>query len=170
MNAFLAVCALSATTMSAIPETLVWKEHYGQALQSARSHQRPLLLVMQDPSDPNCRLQQIDPVSDKGHNELLSRFELCRVDVTTPHGKKTARVFGAEKFPYTVMIGNEGKKIVFRRAGPMASEDWKKTLASYQSPPESALSKTTARVFFGGRIYVGQRLRSRLLAPRTCKT
>ncbi|GEM_PF-3380125 len=170
MNAFFAVCVLSLTTLSAVPETLVWKEHYGQALQSARSHQRPLLLVMQDPSDPNCRLQQIDSVSDKDHNELLRRFELCRVDVTTPHGKKTARVFGAEQFPYTVMIGNQGKKIVFRQAGAMASEDWKNTLKSYQSSPEPALSKTTARGSFGSRTNAGRRLRSTLLTPRPCKT
>lgn len=170
MNAFFAVGVLSVTTMSAVPETCVWKEHYGQALKSARSHQRPLLLVMQDPSDPNHRLQQIDSISDNGHNELLSRFELCRVDVTTPHGKKTAEIFGVEEFPYTVMIGNKGKNIVFRRPGPMASEDWKNTLASYHSSPEPALSRTAPRVFFGSRTYAGQRLRSRLLAPRRCKT
>ena len=170
MNAFFAVCLLSLTTLSAVPETLVWQENYGQALQSARSHQRPLLLVMQDPSDPNDRLQPIDSVSDKDHHELLSRFELCRVDVTTPHGEKTARAFGAEQFPYTVMIGNQGKKIVFRQAGAMASEDWKNTLASYQSPPEPALSRTTARASFGSRTNTGRRLRSRLRAPRPCKT
>ena len=169
MNAIFAVCLLSATTNSAVWEPLVLKEHYGQALQSARSHGRPLVLVMQDSSDPHHPLQQIKQVSDKVDRELLDQFELCRVDVTTPHGKKTARAFGAEKFPYTVLIGNKGKKIVFRRAGPMAPEDWQNTLASHQTTQDPSLSGSAARSFTRTRADVPRRLRATRVAPRACK-
>ena len=168
MNGFLVSIVLSTTTLNGAP--IVWSNHYGKALTSARSHQRPLLLVLQDPSQPGHRLQHIFQDSDAAQDELLSNFELCRVDITTDYGKSVAKAFRAKKFPYTVVTDNRARKIVFRRAGNMKSQDWQRTLVSYQDYEVGTLRERRVHRSRPVQLYMSEQFHSGPVISGLCPT
>jgi hypothetical protein len=142
MNGILASLTIAAATLGAAPDAPNWISDYGQALQSAQSAQRPLLVVLEKPMEPQSRIEQASFASDPVQAELLSPYLLCRVDVTTPYGSKVAAAFGATEFPQTVITDKSASKIIFRKAGRLTNSEWTSTLISHKDGQRSWTSYT----------------------------
>jgi len=111
---------------------LEWTTHYGQARETAKQAKRPLLIVMEDPEKPNAKFDDRQLASESGQKDLLQKYLLCRVDVTTPYGKKVAEAFHAKKFPYTAITDKSATYITFRGAGNMKPNDWNEALDEHK--------------------------------------
>ncbi len=107
---------------------LEWSSHYAQAKSAAATAQKPLLVVLENPSEPKRRFDEEKLASKEEHQKLLKNFELCRVDVTTPYGKRVAEALGATELPYTAITDKTAKYITYRGAGQVSAENWTKTL------------------------------------------
>lgn len=134
MICFSSVVAVSivSSSLGATPPQPEWSTKYGEALIHAKTVQRPLLVLLEDGSQPNQRVGQVDPTEGKTQNIFLNKYVLCRIDVSTAYGKQIANAFHATTFPYIVITDLNVKQIVYRRSGPVSDEDWVNTLVSYQ--------------------------------------
>ena len=147
---FLMLCSIvasSVTTTGGSTEHLPWQSHYGQAKRNAQAAKRPLVVVIEN-SD-NIQLKDSE-IAGEPRKKLASRqYELVRVDARTDYGRRVAKAFGAQEFPYIAVTDKVSKRIVFRKAGQMTQADW--TLALAKSEQIVAESKTNARA----RVVVG---------------
>jgi len=132
MNVCMAIAALTAFGFVEVtaPPTTAWRNDYRIAVQAARLAQRPLLIVIENPNETDQRLDGID--DEARFADLLSSYELCRVDVTTEYGKKVAQSYGATQFPYTAITDNSCRSVVFRGAGKFSPDIWERTLNRYR--------------------------------------
>ncbi len=128
----LAAATIAATTLAATPGKVQWQADYGKALEATKSDQRPLLLVLDVPANPQASLDSQLLSTDGEQGKLLASYELCRVDASTEYGKKVAEAFHATQFPHTAIIDRTGKTLVFQKPGKIAADQWKVTLAAYQ--------------------------------------
>jgi hypothetical protein len=119
-------------TLGGSPEPQ-WIPDYGEALQVARAARRPLLVVL-DHAPPSDKMR---PASHRAVAPLLESYVLCRVEVSTPYGKKVADAFRATVFPYAAVIDNTGSRILARRQGELTEASWTTLLTRRQSsrPP-----------------------------------
>jgi hypothetical protein len=129
---YLAV-ALIAASFAATSETTNWQADYGKALEATRSDQRPLLVVLDVPSNPQASLDGELLALDGDQAELLASYELCHVDVSTEYGKRVAEAFKATQFPHTSIIDRSGSVVIFKKPGAIAPAEWSATLAKYKS-------------------------------------
>ena len=110
-------------------DRLTWNRHYADAKRAAQTSKRPMVVVLENPTSPQEKLD-VRKLSDTDRSILRQEnFELCRVDVNTNYGKRVAEAFGAKSFPYTAVTDDESRKIVFRKAGQMSKLDWTVALA-----------------------------------------
>jgi hypothetical protein len=132
-----------AQSSSAAPK---WETDYGTALHSAQTAERPLVVVLENPHDPAQSIDKEALTSGFGRPELLGKFQLCRVDVTTKTGKLVAQAFRAEEFPYTAISDQKCKKIIHRQAGRPTPRKWVSMLAARVPRPRlrSALIQDSA--------------------------
>ena len=130
-SAELSSAELSTADLSAQePAALEWSEHYANAKQQAEKQHRPLLVVVEDKSSPGGQLELEKLASGPEQVDLLKQYELCRMDVNTPYGKRVAAAFGANKFPMTVITDKSAKFVTFRADGSIQADAWKQALAS----------------------------------------
>ena len=121
--AFMGTVAHSETT------GIAWNTNYGTAKRIAQATKRPLLVVIENSKS---KASQIDEKSLDGtpREKLLRQdFELVRVDANTDYGRRVAKAFGVQSFPYTAVTDGGSKRIVFRKSGPMSKSDWTLALA-----------------------------------------
>ncbi len=111
-----------------------WLNDYGIAIQAARLAQRPLLVVLENPTIAEQRLD-LDGSGQLG--ELLESYELCRVDVTTAYGQKVAASYRATEFPYSVITDISCRNILFRRHGMFSADILERTLDDIGETPIS---------------------------------
>ncbi|MCA9247224.1 MAG: hypothetical protein KDA42_08925 [Planctomycetales bacterium] len=123
---------LAATLLSAAPDTARWTNDYGLALTETRQTNRPLLVMLDNPNDPEQAVanSQIKPTGFTA--STLQRYHLCRVDVSTDYGKEVAKVFRASEFPSAVIIDPTGRQIIYRRTGRLSDSEWDSILTQYQ--------------------------------------
>lgn len=135
------VVSNSANTSNQAKVELNWKRHYDVAKRHAQANQRPLVVVLENPTSTN---EKIDETKLGGLNrETISKnkFELVRVDVNTDYGKRVAAAFGATKFPYTAVTDDRSIHIVYRKAGQMSDRDWRVALAKSTDGKETITAK-----------------------------
>ncbi len=132
----LSVPAMGVLTDSDAPSKpdLHWSRHYDKAKHAAQTAKRPLLVVIENPSEAKQRLDEERLPVDTAQQGLLGKFHLCRVDATTDYGKRVAKAFGAQQFPFTAIIDKQSRLIVFRKAGQMTRQEWRNALARKNSP------------------------------------
>jgi hypothetical protein len=111
---------------------LEWATHYGQARKSAQQDQRPLLIVLEDPEKPAAKFDDLKLASKAGQKQLLENYKLCRVDVSTPYGKKVKEAFRANELPYTAITDKSAQFITFRGGGDMQPNDWTAALSKHK--------------------------------------
>lgn len=134
MNGLMASLVIAVNITLSTPTASKWETDYGKALRAAQSTHRPLVVVLENPRDPVQSVGEEALTSSYGRPELLARFELCRVDVTTKTGKLVAEAFGAKQFPYTAVSDQSCKKIVQRHVGRPSPRKWIAMLASRIRP------------------------------------
>jgi hypothetical protein len=122
---------------------LTWFSDYGAALAATKAARKPLLVVLDDPSDRRLRVEQVSRRDDRGAGDLLAKYTLCHVDVSTAYGREVARRFRARELPSTAIIDREGRTVIFSKAGHFSDESWRATLSSCRdgrwapAPPRS---------------------------------
>ena len=126
------VSVLALTTAVAPNDSAEWIDDYGKALEQTREGDRPLLVVLDDPTDAEKRLdaELLDPTSGAFP---LGSYDLCRIDVSTEYGQRVAEVFRATSFPHVAIIDKSGRVILTRVSGPITEESWRSTLARHES-------------------------------------
>ncbi len=131
----LLLLAAMASAQLAVTATgdLEWSAHYAQAKAAAAAAEKPLLVVLENPAEPERRFHDDALASQPEQVDLLKHFQLCRVDVTTPYGKRVADALGATELPYTAITDKTAKYITHRSAGQMSAEHWAKMLDERKS-------------------------------------
>lgn len=148
---YLAVATIAASTFAVTPAKVEWQADYGKALAATRSDQRPLLIVLDNPSEPKAAVQEELLAADGAHADLLKSYELCHVDVSTEYGKKVAAAFGATEFPHTAIIDKNGATVLFKKPGQISGDEWKTTLAKF----EKGVQPVAHNTYFRGNSVLG---------------
>lgn len=130
---YLAAAMFAAASLAVTPAKLDWHADYGKALAATRSDHRPLLVVLDIPSNPEAALDE-DLLSGEGElAALLGQYELCHVDASTEYGQQVAKAFKATQFPHTAIIDRTGAVVLFKKPGQITEAEWNSTLARYRS-------------------------------------
>jgi len=137
MNGLLTTLMVAVNITQSTPLTSKWETDYGTALHSAQIAERPLVVLLENPHDPDQSVGKEVLENSHVRPELLDKFQLCRVDVTTKTGKLVAKAFGAEQFPYTAISDQKCRKIVYRHAGRPTAGTWIAVLAARAPRPNS---------------------------------
>ncbi|MFO0916561.1 MAG: hypothetical protein U0795_26635 [Pirellulales bacterium] len=141
LHVILQVCLMLAVTETGGAQ-VNWETHYGKAIESAREHSKPLVVVMENPAQPQQRLDENSLLQAAQAGEKLQGYELCRVDVSTDYGQKVAAAFGAKTFPYTAVSDQKSKYLTFRKAGQMSADEWNSALASAHRTARTTVQST----------------------------
>lgn len=141
------LASISLTVSAAgAPAELEWSAHYANAKAEAAAKQRPLLVVLEDSSNPAGQFKADELATQGQQVELLKKYELCRMDVNTAYGKKVAEAFNATEFPLTVVTDRTANFITYRADGALDTEQWQSMLAVQISKP---VRVETAKVVTG---------------------
>lgn len=124
MNCLLTALALAASAALPAEEEVLWLGDYGTALEATRELEKPLLIVIDDSGQPEGKSRHVGATQEKTNAELLGRYVLCHVDVTTEYGKRVADVFKVKQYPFTAIIDNNGEKIIYRKSGQLDDSEW----------------------------------------------
>ncbi len=138
MKSFLASVAIAATMCTQPLSATEWNNNYGDALKDAKAAKKPLLVVIDEPSNPKGRIDQVHFTGDTTQPELLSPYRLCHVDANTPYGKRLAKAFGAKSFPYTAITDKTSKVLIFEKSGKFSTSDWVATLVKHREGQRAA--------------------------------
>lgn len=143
---YLAAALVAASFATSTPASLDWQADYGKALAATRSDQRPLLVVLDIPSNPEQSLSNELLATQGDQAKVLGAYELCHVDASTEYGQKVAAAFGATQFPHTAIIDRKGEVVLFKKPGQIEQSEWTTTLVKYQTG-ERPVAHTA---FYGG--------------------
>jgi hypothetical protein len=150
MISFLATATLAVGLLAATPEPPRWESDYGKALSATRAGNSPLLVVLDEPTSQDARIEPAllseDSVRGKEFN-LLKPYRLCHVDVTTKYGQKVAKAFGANRFPHVAIIDKSGSLLIFNRSGKINATEWEQALTEHKNG-ERPRARTVAHVSY----------------------
>jgi hypothetical protein len=135
MVSYLATAILAVSVLAGTPQPVEWQADYGKALAATRSGDQPLLVVLDEPTTAEARVEPAllgEGTLNTSDAELLHRYHLCHVDVSTSYGKKVAGVFAAKRFPHVAIIDKSGSVIIYSRSGKIADGEWRTALRSHQ--------------------------------------
>jgi len=139
----LTAIALSSAVSASAP--VQWQADYGKALAATRSDDRPLLVVLDVPAKPKKAVDEELLEADGEQAKLLAPYQLCHIDASTEYGQKVAKVFKADKFPFTAIIDKTGKVVLHKQVGQLTESEWNETLVEYQAGERAQpVSYTTA--------------------------
>lgn len=140
----LVLTSLALGSAVATSESVEWHADYGKALAATRADDRPLLVVLDVPSDEKKAVEdeQLKPEGEQA--DLLAKYQLCHIDASTEYGQRVAKVFKAEKFPFTAIIDKTGSVILSKKQGQLTDEEWNETLANHKSGERTATRYTSA--------------------------
>lgn len=119
--------------LAAMAGRLEWTHDYGAALKAAKAESKPLLVVIENPADRAVRIDEVSLGEKQATDQLLAKYELCRVDVTTPYGQAVAKAFRTASFPTTVIIDKTASVQIFSHVGSFTSDEFRATLFKYQA-------------------------------------
>lgn len=108
-----------------------WFGDYHEAKAVSVAAGQRLLVVLENPSEPQHTVEQISTMTSAVEADLLKPFTACRIDVSTEKGKEMAAKFGVTEFPYTAVIDKTGKWIVYSNAGRYSNSEWLTLLVTY---------------------------------------
>lgn len=147
MVEYLAMTMIAISTWGVSADSVDWQSDYGKALEASRADSRPLLIVLDNPSDPQAAAAEDQLVAEGEQEELLSAYECCHVDVSTKYGKKVADAFHAKEFPFAAIIDKTGSVVLCKKTGKVSDAEWQETLATYQTGERTKAMQTS---FFRG--------------------
>lgn len=150
MVELLTMTVIAVMTAGVATDAVEWQSDYGKALEASRADSRPLLIVLDNPSDPQAAAAEDQLAAEGEQEELLGAYECCHVDVTTEYGKKVADAFKAEEFPFAAIIDKTGSVVLHKAAGKVSNEEWHATLATYKTGERTKVIQTS--FFRGGEV------------------
>ena len=125
---FLVLATLAVSSVDAVPTPVEWHADYGKALAATRTDDRPLLVVLDDPSDTQAAAED-EQMKTVG----LTSYRLCRIDSSTEYGQKVAEVFNAQQFPFTAIIDKTGSVVLHKKQGKLTDAEWNVVLSAYKT-------------------------------------
>ena len=132
MNVMWTYLLAVGTMLGSAPTDTQWPKDYRQALDAARSNQRPMLVVLEDHSAEEGKLTTLAEPASPALRELLASYEVCSIDVNTERGASVARAFRAERYPYSAITDSSCEFVVFRGVGQFSESAWANMLADYK--------------------------------------
>ena len=126
-TAALATCLLMAPIQAAS-----WETDYGKALSATRGNNKPLLIVLDIPSESEKSLSVNQLSESKTNASALASYQLCHVDVSTPYGKSVAKAFQVSTFPHVAIIDKTGSNVIAKKSGKLSSEQFANLLVENQ--------------------------------------
>ena len=129
----LAVAIMAAVSDGQDAKSVRWTSNYTEALNQTQDSTKPLLVVIDNPSEPELRADHARKKPSEKQAELLDSYELCRVDITTEHGKQVAEAFGVQQFPFMAIIDKTGAGVLYQNSGKMDTDEWGAKLAAYKA-------------------------------------
>ena len=140
----LATWMLSLSLLAASANANVWMSDYGAALKAAKAERKPLVVVIENPSQRAVHFEEASLASQHTTSQLLAKYKLCRIDATTPYGQAVAKAFRAKSLPLTSIIDKTGSVQIFAKSGPLSAAQWQAALAAHQSgaQPEPVICST----------------------------
>lgn len=129
----IAAALMAVASLATLPSKVEWTADYGKALAATRNDQRPLLVVLDIPSQQDAAIDESLLSTEGDQAALLASYELCHVDVSTEYGQQVAKAFGATQFPHTAIIDRTGAVVIFKKPGRIESGEWNATLTKYQT-------------------------------------
>lgn len=168
MVQLLVTAMLAVSTIAAAPNRAQWQSDYGKALAATRADDRPLLVVLDVPNDPEAAVASEQLEAKGEQSELLGAYQRCHIDVSTEYGKKVAEVFEADEFPFTAIIDKTGSVVLCKKLGQLSSEEWQATLAAYQKGERQ--SPTLHTSFYRGDdvVYQSNSTTPNIVSPSYC--
>lgn len=158
----MAIATLAIGLLAASPRQPAWEASYGKALEASRADKSPLLVVLDNPSSEEARIEPalLDGTTPDGkQTELLRPYQLCHVDVSTAYGQKVAKAFQAKSFPHVVIIDKKGSSVIFRKTGKLDAAQWEQALTQHRNgdTPARPISHVTYKpaappIYYGGSI------------------
>ena len=142
MHGIVAVWTVAAGLLGQAPQTPHWHTDYGAALAATKQSQRPLLVVIDDPSAADRRIEQVSARDDRAGAALLAAYELCHIDATTRYGQQVAAAFKVREYPHTAIIDRTASVILHQQTGRFTTERWVSTLATYRNGVYRAAERT----------------------------
>jgi len=161
----LSVSAIILSSIASASSSNSWQADYGKALAATRTDNRPLLIVLDVPSDPELAVESKQLETTGAQSELLGAYQRCRIDVSTEYGKKIAKIFGAEEFPFTVIIDKTGSAVLCKKTGQLTEEQWRATLETYQKGEKKAPTIHTAFYRGAGTMFDNKGISSKITIP-----
>jgi len=131
MKRWTLLLSLACLVVTAATAQARWLNRYGDGLRAARTAHKPLLVVLEKPA-AQAKVTPASQVVDGEQETLLADYVLCKVDASTDYGQKVAEAFNATEFPFTAIIDNQGKKVLYRRTGEINRDEWVSTLRKYR--------------------------------------
>jgi hypothetical protein len=150
MIEFLAMTVIAFSSLGVSTDSADWQSDYGKALEASRTGEKPLLIVLDDPSNPAAAAEADQLEAEGKQEELLGAYECCHVDVSTEYGKKVADAFKAKEFPFAAIIDKTGSVVLHKTAGKLSDKQWQDTLATYQNGERTKAIQTS--FFRGGEV------------------
>ncbi len=129
---FFALTAIAMSSAVASSTPVEWQADYGKALAATRADDRPLLVVLDVPSDPKTTAEDTQLKTDGEQAKLLASYQLCHIDASTKYGQKVAKAFHANEFPFTAIIDKTGLVVLHKKQGPLTDAQWHETLSAYK--------------------------------------
>lgn len=133
----LALTAIAISSAVASSKPVEWQADYGKALAATRSDDRPLLVVLDVPADPKTAVEDEQLKTDGEQAKLLASYQLCHIDASTEYGQRVAKVFKANKFPFTAIIDKTGSYVLTKKHGQLTDAEWQETLSAYKQGTRS---------------------------------
>lgn len=162
MVELLTMTAIAVMSLGVSGDSAEWQSDYGQALAASQAESRPLLIVLDNPNDPQAAVSEEQLSAEGGQEELLNAYERCHVDVTTEYGKKVADAFKATQFPFAAIIDKTGSVVLCKKTGKISDQEWQKTLTTYQSGEKPLRVEQTS--FFRG----SEGINTSVVSPSYC--
>ena len=158
----MAIATVAIGMLAASPQPRTWEVSYGKALEASRADKSPLLVVLDNPSREEARIEPAllgDGQPAGKQAELLRPYRLCHVDVSTDYGQKVAKAFNAKSFPHVAIIDKTGSSVIFSKTGQIDAAEWEKALTSHRSGERTiktvshvTYKPATSPVIYGGSV------------------
>jgi hypothetical protein len=152
-NLVFALCLVTAVSGGQRTGEDRWTTNYAQALRAARENHKPLLVVIENPADAQQRVDAAQLESDPARKALLERYQLCRVDATTPYGQKVAKAFGADDLPFTAVSDDDTQVLLFQKAGEMSRQDWAQALRTRTATTTAVQAAAAPQILQGAPVF-----------------
>jgi hypothetical protein len=110
-------------------------ESYTKAYRAAAQVKRPMLVVLNPPSEQVAAGSALSIQAlreDAEISQLLEHYVVAEIDTGTEHGKKVHELFGNKPLPRIVVIDNAQKMQIYRTSEHLETSKLKEVLETYQ--------------------------------------